>query len=233
MQVCTETNKTGADWGERNATARSGESLSGVGNQTSDDKERDNNSLVSHHTNGYPFQDMPELSQSFTELTKEGKNKDLILNNEHLKAFEDWKKALARTDVLTTTVIDGKMPFMIQADSSAHSVGACLAHDQPDGTERPRAIASFKLTPTHRNWSTIEREGYNYTVIFALRKFEIYVIGVSILIYTDHNPLQNVVVCSSKLARLIRWALRLQKFNIFTIIYCLCGMQLFWRCLRV
>ena len=171
--------------------------------------------------------DMPELSQSLTELTKGGKNEDLMLNDENLMAFEDLKKALARTDVLTTPVFDEKMPFTIQADSSAHSVGACLAHEHPDGTERPIAFALFKLTPTQRNWSTIEREGYNYTVIFALRKFEIYVIGVSILIYTDHNPLQNVVGCSSKLARLIRWALRLQKFNIFTIIYCLCGMQLF------
>ena len=73
-----------------------------------------------------------------------------MLNDEHLKAFDDWKKALARTDVLTTPVFDGKMPFMIQADSSAHSVGACLAHEQPDGTERSIAFAkfaSFKLTP--------------------------------------------------------------------------------------
>ena len=120
--------------------------------------------------------------------------------------------------MLTTPVFDGKMPFMIQADSSAHNVGACLAQEQPDGTERPIAFASLKLTPTKRNWSTIELEGYNYTVIIALRNFEIYVIGVPILIYTDHNPLQNVVGCSLKLARLIRWALRLQKFNIVTII---------------
>ena len=93
------------------------------------------------------------------------------------------EKALARAAVLTTPVFDGKMPFMIQADSSAHNVGAGLAQEQPDGTKRPIAVASLKMTPTQRNWSTIEREGYNYTVIFALQKFEIYVIGVPILIY--------------------------------------------------
>ena len=157
-------------------------------------RKRYNNSSVSYHTTGYSFltscQNYRKVSRN---SHKEGENKYLMLNDEHLQAFEDWKKALARTDVLTTPVFDGKMPFVIQADSSAHSVGACLAHEQPDGTERPIAFASFKLTPTQRNWSTIEREGYDYTVIFALRKFEIYVIGFSILIYTDHNPLQNVV----------------------------------------
>ena len=61
-------------------------------------------------------------------------------------------------------------------------------------------------------------EPYNYTFIFALRKFEIYVIGVPILIYTDYNLLQNIVGCSPKLAMLIGWALSLQKFNIVTII---------------
>ena len=83
----------------------------------------------------------------------------------------DLEKALARAAVLTTPVFDGKMLFMIQPDSSAHSVVVCLAQEQPDGTERPIAFASLKLTPTQRNWSTIERERYNYTVIFALRKF--------------------------------------------------------------
>jgi hypothetical protein len=161
---------------------------------------------------------MSELSYCLTELTKGKKNKDLKLNDEQLKAFEDLKKALATAAVLTTPVFDGKTPFVIQADSSAHSVGACLqclAQGQPDGSERPIAFASSKLTPAQRNWSTIEREGY--AVIFALRKFETYLIGAPIYIYTDHNPLQYIVDCSPKSARLIRWALSLQKFNIISV----------------
>ena len=141
---------------------------------------------------------MSELSYCLTELTKGKKNKDLKLNDEQLKAFEDLKKALATAAVLTTPVFDGKTPFVIQADLSAHSVEACLAQEQPDGTERPIAFASSKLTATQRNWSTIEREGY--AVIFALRKFETYLIGAPIFIYTDHNPLQYIVDCSPKSA---------------------------------
>ena len=140
------------------------------------------------------------------QLTNWKKNNDLKLNDEHLQAFKDLKKALAMAAVLMTPVFDGKTPFVIQADSSAHSVGACLTQGQPDGSKRLIAFTSSKLTPTQRNWSTIEREGY--AVIFALRKFETYLIGAPIFIYTDHNPLQCIVDCSPKSARLIRWVLR-------------------------
>ena len=174
--------------------------------------------MVSYYTTGYSFLACHNYRNVSRNLQKEGRNKKKKLNDEHLKAFEDLGKALAIAAVFATPVFDGKMPFVIQADSSAHSVEVCLAQEQPDGTERPIAFASLKLIPTQRNWSTVEREGYNYTVGFALQKFEIYVIGVPILIYTDHNPSQNGVGCCPKLARLIRWALSLQKFNIIVTI---------------
>ena len=53
---------------------------------------------------------MSELSHCLTELTKGKKNKDLKLNDEQLKAFEDLKKALATAAVLTTPVLTGKRP---------------------------------------------------------------------------------------------------------------------------
>ena len=87
---------------------------------------RYNNSSVSFHTTEYSFRTCQNYRIS-RNSQKQKKNKDLKLNWRRSKTGRrHWRRQL----VLTTPVFDGKTPFMIQADSSAHSVGACLAQEQ-------------------------------------------------------------------------------------------------------
>ena len=60
--------------------------------------------------------------------------------------------------------------------------------------------------------STIEREAF--AVIYALRKFRNFVFATEVTIFSDHNPLMYLRECAPKSARLTRWALGLQEFNI-------------------
>jgi len=78
--------------------------------------------------------------------------------------------------------------------------------------EKPIAFASSKLTATQTKWSTIEREAY--AVMFALRKFRNFVFGARIQIFSDHNPLLYLKESAPKSAKLTRWALGLQEFDI-------------------
>ena len=78
--------------------------------------------------------------------------------------------------------------------------------------ERPVAYASQKLTPTQRAWSTIEREAY--AAIWALKRFETWLFGAQITVISDHNPLTYIVECTPKSAKLTRWALALQEFDL-------------------
>ena len=78
--------------------------------------------------------------------------------------------------------------------------------------DRPLAFASQKLTETQMGWATVEREAYAAT--WALNRFRDIIYGAQITIYCDHNPLQYIRECAPKSAKLLRWSLALQEFNI-------------------
>ena len=50
--------------------------------------------------------------------------------------------------------------------------------------------------------------------MFALRKFRIFVFGTEVTVFSDFNPLMYLRECAPKSAKLTRWAIGLQEFNI-------------------
>ena len=65
-------------------------------------------------------------------------------------------------------------------------------------------------------WATIEREAY--AVLSALNKFDTWVFGARVLVVSDHNPLTYLTQGMPQGAKLARWALALQRYNM-TITY--------------
>ncbi|GFT09109.1 retrovirus-related Pol polyprotein from transposon 17.6 [Trichonephila clavipes] len=61
-------------------------------------------------------------------------------------------------------------------------------------------------------WATIEREAY--AVIEALKLFDSWIFGVEIEVISDHNPLTYLTLTTPRSAKLTRWALILQRYNI-------------------
>jgi hypothetical protein len=153
--------------------------------------------------------DYATIALPLTELTKGSKSFHLEPQSKAYEAFVKLKQALSSSQVLIAP--DFHSPFIIQTDASDYAVGVCLAQIK-DGYERPIAFASRKLSVTQRKWSTIEKE--SYAVIFALQRFEHYLLGAKILLYTDHNPLKYLTACAPNNSKLTRWALALQQFDI-------------------
>jgi len=92
-------------------------------------------------------------------------------------------------------------------------VGATLHQLDEEGTEQPLAFASQKLSPTQAAWSTIERGAS--AVIWALNKYRDLIFGTRVTVYCDHNPLQYIrELRAPKSAKLLRWSLTLQEFDI-------------------
>ena len=97
-------------------------------------------------------------------------------------------------------------------DASDHTVAGVLTQWGVGGTVLPVAFASQKLNDTQRRWATVEKEAY--AALAMLRKFRSWIWGTRITIHSDHNPLTYLTESAPKSAKLMRWALALQEFDV-------------------
>lgn len=90
-----------------------------------------------------------------------------------------------------------------------------------DGTERPIYFASRTMNKAEKNYPQLQKEALS--IIFAVRKFHVYLYGRHFTLITDHKPLLTLLAADRAVpvlaaARLQRWALLLSTYN-YTIQY--------------
>jgi hypothetical protein len=125
-------------------------------------------------------------------------------------AFRELKRLLCE-EAEPLGIINWDFPFIIRTDASDHTVAGVLAQRHDHG-ERPIAFFSKKLSGSQKNWATIEKEAF--AVLEALRRFRSWVFGYEIQLYSDHNPLLYLTEAAPKSAKLMRWSLALQGYNV-------------------
>jgi hypothetical protein len=150
------------------------------------------------------------IAHPLTELTRKHVPNQVPWSDVHQQAFDLLKRKLCDATRLHT--VEYGKPFGLLVDASGIAVGCCLIQWTVEGGEKPIAFASSKLTPTQRAWATIEREAY--AIVFALRKFRSFTFGAEIVVFSDHNPLTYLCDGTPKSAKLTRWALGLQEYNL-------------------
>ena len=72
--------------------------------------------------------------------------------------------------------------------------------------------ASRTLNDAQLNYSTTEKEFLD--MVFALEKFRSYLIGSMVIVYYDHADIRYLWSKKDAKARLIRWVLLLQEFDL-------------------
>ena len=104
-----------------------------------------------------------------------------------------------------------QLPFEVMCDASNLTVGAVL-RQRAQGKPYVVYYASKTLNEAQRNYTTTEKE--LLPVVYALDKFRAYLIVSDVIIFTDHSTLKYLFTKKNSKARLIRWVLLLQEFNL-------------------
>jgi transposase InsO family protein len=149
------------------------------------------------------------MAAPLTDLTRKNAPNKVKWGAEEERAFEGLKEALCGATQLATP--DLSRPFQVHSDASEFCVGGCLTQKDGEGNFKPIAFVSKKLTGAQRNWATIEKEAWG--VLFALSKFEKWILGGRIEIITDHNPLKYLNETTPRSTKLMRWAMALQRWD--------------------
>jgi hypothetical protein len=153
-----------------------------------------------------------EHAKPLTELTAKRIPNRIPWGEAPQQAFDRLKELLCRATMEPLNIIDMSKPFSISVDASDYAAGGIFTQMEADRTEKPVAFASTKFTSSQRNWSTIEKEAY--AAIWALNKFRHWIFGKPVVLYSDHNPITYLTEANPKSAKLMRWALALQEFEV-------------------
>ena len=104
-----------------------------------------------------------------------------------------------------------QLPFEVMCDASDRAFGAVL-RQRAEGKSYVVYYASKTLNEAQRNYTTTEKELLE--MVYALDKFHAYLIGSDIVLFKAHSALKYLLTKQNAKARLIRWVLLLQKFNL-------------------
>ncbi|XP_070035174.1 uncharacterized protein [Nicotiana tomentosiformis] len=137
------------------------------------------------------------------------KDSKFYFTEDCMKAFGLLKSKLTTTPIITAP--DWSMPFELVCNANDVVIRANLG-------QRINKIfhlvyyASKTMNDAQVNYTMIEKE--LITIIFAMEKFCPYLMGTQVIVYTDHTALQYLMSKKDSKARLMRWVLLLQEFDL-------------------
>lgn len=126
-----------------------------------------------------------------------------------LKAFERIKTKLTSSPILA--IYSPKDDTELHTDASALGFGAILMQRKSDLKYHPIFYFSKRTTETESKYHSFELE--TLAIIYALRRFRIYLQGRLFKIVTDCESLKLTLNKKEMNARIARWALELQNYD--------------------
>ncbi len=147
------------------------------------------------------------IATPLTDLTKKGSPNKVEWGDSQQKAFESLKCHLMNRPILRLP--DMTKDFILRTDASDQGVGAVLLQECCNQLF-PISFASKKFADREKRYSTMEKECL--ALVWAVKKFQVYLYGRTFTLQTDHQPLVYLDKCKVENARIMRWALFLTSY---------------------
>ena len=126
-------------------------------------------------------------------------------------AFKLPKEKLMEDPVLISPQVD--KDYIIHCDASKYSYSGILQQTRPNTEElAPVAYFSGNFDKTQVKWNITEKEAF--AIYKSVKKFTFYITGAKTMVFSDHKPLKNFFEGGMNIAKLDRWSLELQEFDI-------------------
>ena len=140
------------------------------------------------------------IAAPLSNLTKKGCPQKVVWRESQEQAFMTLNKYLTSKPVLRLPDMDKS--FILRTDASNSGVGAVLLQEH-EGELHPISYASKKLSERETRYSTMERECL--ALVWAVKKFQVYLYGKNFVLQTDHQPLAYLDRCKVENQRIMRW----------------------------
>jgi len=137
------------------------------------------------------------------------KNVEFYFGEQQLKAFQALKQKLQQAPVLS--IYSPYDETELHTDASAHGYGAVLMQKKKNSKFHPVSYFSKRTTDTESRYHSFELE--TLAVIYALRRFRIYLHGIKFKIVTDCISLKMTLEKRDMNPRIERWAIELMQYD--------------------
>ena len=108
-----------------------------------------------------------------------------IWNSQYDKIYQQAKNYIL-DNVITLCYYDPNLPLSLETDASQSGIAVLLQEG------RPIAFMSRALAETQSRYSNIEREILG--IVTGIEYFHQYLFGRKFILYTDHKPMENLVL---------------------------------------
>ncbi|KAI8425605.1 hypothetical protein MSG28_011422 [Choristoneura fumiferana] len=148
------------------------------------------------------------IAKPLTHLLK--KDVSWSWGKEQQTAFTTLKQKLVEKPTLA--LYDPLAETELHTDACKLGLGAILLQRDANNKLKPVAFYSRQTTPEEQNYSSYDLE--TLAVISALRKFRVYLVGISFKVVTDCNSLRATFQKRDMIPRVARWWEQMQEFNL-------------------
>ncbi|GJS48294.1 reverse transcriptase domain-containing protein [Tanacetum coccineum] len=153
------------------------------------------------------IQDFSKIARPMTHLLE--KETPFVFSEECIDSFNTLKRKLTEAPILIAP--DWDLPFELMCDASDFAIGAVLGQ-RKNKHFQPIHYASKTMNEAQTHYTTTEKE--LLAVVYAFEKFRSYLVMSKSIVYTDHSAIKYLFAKKDAKARLMRWILLLQEFDI-------------------